>query len=1250
MESKRNWLDRPIHPALPAVTNEILIFGLVILLAIATRFYDLGSRVMSHDESLHTYFSWLLYRGQGYEHSPMMHGPLQFHLIALSYFLFGASDFTARIPAVLFNLMTIWMVWYWRRYLGRAGALIAGFLMLISPFMLYYGRYVREDPYPVLSGVLMLYAILRHLEVGGRKYLYFVALALLIHFTAKETSFIYTAQALLYLAIYFIVQVSRTPWKGAKGDYRAFIIALSITILLTGWAVGYGLYTRGTETITGTETALPANPEAAPPTPSEPVDITLTFLFATIAVISFIVTAFFLIRGYTWERLRNNRSFELLMVFGTIVLPQLSPFLIDLTGIVIPTTAPEINALAGNWQSILIIAACLLLSFALAIAAGLIWNRAKWWKATLIFWIPFTILYTTFFTNPNGFFTGAIGSLGYWLVQHGVERGSQPPYYYVLVQIPVYEFLPALGLILAIILGIRRRVTLPKAWEEDMIDGTFDGNWEANKSPSPVEQETYTREMNFVNMFSLLVWWSFMSIASFSIAGERMPWLTIHMTWPMILITGWALGRLIEITDWESLKQKKFLSGLAAVAVFIISGANVIYAWNSPMRPFQGTSLEQLQATNLFLLPLLVLILSAAAAVYFMREWAMREVRHIFTLVLFGFLAVFTVRASFRAAYITYDQATEFLVYAHGATGIKEIMQQAEEISLRTTGDLSMPIAYDASAPDTGVSWPFVWYLRDFTNQRSFDQPTRSLRESVVIVVDEKNFDKIDPAIGPGYFRVDYIRMWWPMQDYFGLVSDRGIYLLGIDSNFSDELNAGQIPNEVREQFNNVGSPLSENAKATKKRTGLRWEIADGAKKYYIRKEEQSLGVYYYQDFPQDYACSGIFSVFKLNRFKDYSRFCEGFTNPQIRAGILQIWLNRDYTLYAQAKGRSDLTLATWQPADQMRLYIRKDVAQQIWNYGVAPSGESAVEDPTEGKYTVISSDLIFDGTLAEPIILNAPRALAFAPNGTFYVADSRNHRILHIDQQGKILHQWGTYVDGVSVPVGDGTFNEPWGIAVGPDGSVYVADTWNHRIEKFTAEGRFLKAWGSFGQGNEAALFYGPRGLAVDSEGRVYVTDTGNKRIVIFDKDGNYITEFGSAGFDPGQFDEPTSIAIDRNGTVYVADTWNQRIQTFKRVETADSLTFVPDQQWDVFGWFGQSLDNKPFIAVNDDLHVFITDPEGYRVMEFDPSGTLVRVWGDYGNTYTGFGLASGIAIDPEGKVWVTDGAFNRIMRFTLP
>ncbi|HQV63685.1 MAG TPA: NHL repeat-containing protein, partial [Anaerolineales bacterium] len=488
--------------------------------------------------------------------------------------------------------------------------------------------------------------------------------------------------------------------------------------------------------------------------------------------------------------------------------------------------------------------------------------------------------------------------------------------------------------------------------------------------------------------------------------------------------------------------------------------------------------------------------------------------------------------------------------------------------------------AYDASAPDTGVSWPFVWYLRDFTNQRSFDQPTRSLRDSVVIIVDEKNFDKIEPAIGPGYIRMDYIRMWWPMQDYFTIVYDRD---------------------------------------AT-------------------------------QPFPDDYACKGVLSFLKLRKSKDYTIFCEGFTNPAIRAGLLQIWLNRDYTAYAQAKGRTDLTLTTWNPADKMRLYIRQDVAAQIWNYGVAPAAVADVVDPTEGKYVPLEANLVLNLSQNNQIPLNAPRSLAFAKDGSAYVADSRNHRIVHVDLEGNILNQWGTFADGVSIPVGPGTFNEPWGIAVGPDGSVYVTDTWNHRVQKFTANGKFVKEWGIFGQGETPDSFYGPRGLAVDAEGRVYVSDTGNKRIVVFDANGNFITQFGSAGFDPGQFDEPVGVAVDKNGTVYVADTWNQRIQTFIPIESETELSFVPGKQWDVYGWFGQSLDNKPFIAVDDNLHVFITDPDGYRVQEFDNDGTLIRTWGDFGDTNSSFGLASGIAVDPDGNVWVTDGVYNRMMRFALP
>jgi DNA-binding beta-propeller fold protein YncE len=169
-----------------------------------------------------------------------------------------------------------------------------------------------------------------------------------------------------------------------------------------------------------------------------------------------------------------------------------------------------------------------------------------------------------------------------------------------------------------------------------------------------------------------------------------------------------------------------------------------------------------------------------------------------------------------------------------------------------------------------------------------------------------------------------------------------------------------------------------------------------------------------------------------------------------------------------------------------------------------------------------------------------------------------------------------------------------------------------------------------------------------VDNNGHVFVTDTGNKRIVVFDEEGNYITEFGSAGFDPGQFDEPVGLAISPNGTVFVVDTWNQRIQGFTPSE--DGTFYLPTIQWDVNGWFGQSLDNKPFIAVGPDEHVFVTDPEGYRVIEFTADGQFVRTWGDFGNNLEEIGLAAGITVDKDGYVWVTDAGNNRILRYSLP
>ncbi|GAB4503367.1 MAG: hypothetical protein Fur0043_03590 [Anaerolineales bacterium] len=1252
---KQPWLDRPIHPALPGIRNEILLFVGILLLALVTRFYNLEARVMSHDESLHTYFSWLFYRGGGYEHTPMMHGPLQFHLIALTYFIFGVNDFTSRIPAVLFSLATIWMVWYWRRYLGKTGALVAAFLMVISPYMLYYGRYVRNEAYAGFSGVLMLYAILRFLESGGKRYLYLVTAALLIHFTAKETAFIYTAQALVFLAIYFVAQVTRQPWPGSESLFRSFLLALMLGILLMGGALGTFLYQRSGGTLTATETAMPANPNA-PLSPLEGMQTAsppLAGILAGLGVLALVFAVIFLIKGYTWRQLQEERSFSLLMLIGVLVLPLLTPFPIQFLEpwlhVTIPTTAAEVNTLLasppvflGMPRDMLIVGLIVIVMFALSILLGQLWNR-EWWKFGLLFWSLFTILFTAVFTNTDGFFTGLIGSLGYWLVQQDVQRGSQPWYFYVLVQIPVYEFLPALGALLAAWLGIKKLLVPVRknARSADEAAGSIYGELSASESDplsapalegitaeeAPVSEsdpqlaptppalpasDSDSVNLSFVNTFSLLLWWVITSIIALGYAGERMPWLTYHMAWPMILLTGWGIGHLIESVNWGQSRLVETALRLALSALFLIGLFSAVSALAGPNPPFQGKDLNSLRATNAFLLPALVALASAGGLVFLLREewndllkagltllfiltilgviFAVAEysanglmgrdrvilVRLILlatlalaslsgliflggrsrgnfpallTLTFFALLTVLTARAAFRAAYVNYDSAMEYLVYAHGAGPIKQVMKEAEQISQRTTGGMDMLIAYDASAPDTGVSWPFVWYLRDFTNQRAFDQPTKSLRDAPFVIVDAKNFDKIEPALGPGYYRFDYIRMWWPNQDYFGLT------------------------------WNRIATALSD---------------------------------------------------------------------PNIRAGIWDIWFDRDYTRYAQATGHTDLSEITWEPSDRMRLYLRKDVAAQIWNYGAAPVETVTIQDPTEGKAIYLPADLVWGEGGEKEIALNAPRALSFAPDGTLYIADSRNHRIVHLDASGNQLGQWGSFADGISSPAVPGTFNEPWGVAVGPDGSVYVTDTWNHRVQKFTASGRLLTTWGQYGTEEQKDGFWGPRGIAVDSQGYVYVADTGNKRIVVFDADGNYISEFGSAGLQPGQFDEPVGVVIDNSGKLFVTDTWNQRVQSFTISE--DRLTFLPDRQWEVFGWYGQSLDNKPFIAVNAAGHVFVTDPEQHRVIEFTGEGEVVRTWGDAVETETTFGLTAGIAVDTQGHIWVTDALYNRVLRFTLP
>ncbi len=256
-------------------------------------------------------------------------------------------------------------------------------------------------------------------------------------------------------------------------------------------------------------------------------------------------------------------------------------------------------------------------------------------------------------------------------------------------------------------------------------------------------------------------------------------------------------------------------------------------------------------------------------------------------------------------------------------------------------------------------------------------------------------------------------------------------------------------------------------------------------------------------------------------------------------------------------------------------------------------------------------------------------------------VVDTGNARITVLTDLGAFLEKFGR------PGAGPGEYSSPWGVAVDRSGTVFVADSGNHRVQKTNAwtdamtelSGNFLGQLGRAGKAGGELDF--PTDVALDAEGNLYVVDSGNARVQKLTQNGKLLAMWGEPGTGPGQLDEPLGIALGPDGHVWVTDTKNNRVQRFDAAGRFVAQWGEPgDGPGQFFGPAGIAVDAKGL--------VYVVDRGNHRVQVFDAAGRLAGTIGAEGTGKGQLLRPYGVAVDDEGTVYVSDTGNHRVQVFT--
>jgi uncharacterized protein (TIGR03663 family) len=982
------WL-KPISSVVP-IDREVVAFVALVLFAGLLRFWDLGTRMLHHDESLHAVYSYYLYIGKGYVHDPMMHGPFLFELNALVYFLMGATDATARVAPALIGTLLVGLPYLIRDRLGRTGAIAVAALIAISPTILYYSRFIRHDIYQIFFMMLIVVAMFRYLANQDQRWLYVAAIGTSLGFSDKEDTYFLMAIVLSFLLIVSLLNNRR--------DF--------LDVLIRG---GKGL----------------------------------------------------------------SPATDVLVLLGTLILPMFSavPYL---SGTI--QHEPELTIDLIFWGSFAVL-------FLVGMVIGLRWNRPVWIRSAILFWAIFIVLYTTFFSNPNGVFTGVFGSLRYWIDQQGVARGGQPAYYY-LVLLPLYEFL---------VVGIS-------------IGGAI----------------YWIRHRTLFTTF--LMYWCVLSMALWGWASEKMPWMVIEMALPFCILAGVTLGKLLESVDWRSARRGGAAFFAICFALALLAAATLIGDGN----PFSASSPISGQQSVFQWIAIAVIFVGLVYGVStYWQRLGSRLSWKLVGLTAIALVVPFTIRAAWQVSYYHGDVPVEMLVYTQTSPDVGMVMKQIDDIAYRTgQGQAKLNVVYDS-----GVSWPFEWYLRNYTSRTFIGTGDPPPNAPVILTgMDNGRDTQMKELLGSKYVSQRYRLRWWFPED----TTYRGLTVSGIVSDLLNPKDREALWRYFmyRETPSDLGS--------TDFMLFVRRDLAYGpwaAPQAVTQTADETS----YQQKTRTVAASAMFGTIGAGQGQ--------FQEPKAMA------FGPDGNLYVADSGNNRIEVVS--PGGKfIRAFGSKGTGDgqftEPWGIAVSKTGNVYVADTWNHRVEEFTSDGTFVKSwgASQPVgqpqsgdgQFFGPRSIAIDAQGNLYVTDTGNKRVEKFDANGNFLQSIGSGGSGA------GFFNEPVGVTTDSTGNFYVADTWNQRVQKFGPDFKPITSWPVAAWDSQTVV--DKPYIAVDPSGNVYVTDPEGSRIIEFNGTGQLLAVWGKAGSDPSSMRLPTGLAVDPAGNLYVSDSDNGRILKFAPVK----------------------------------------------------------------------------------------------------